>query len=215
MAGQPIETDMLLYYAPGTCALAPHIALEWAGASYEVEKVDLRSEAYRAINPLGMVPAMTDRNSRLLTQADAILKYIVHRFPEADLGAGEGEMAEFNLNEALAFLTGDVHPAFWPFFAPQRFTTQTDKESLDAVKTSSYARIDRVMAHLDGMLAGQVNVVNQKRTVADPYAFAMCRWTQNIPRPWTHYPAIASFMNRMAADPGVQAAMASQGLRID
>ena len=215
MAGPPIETDMLLYYAPGTCALAPHIALEWTGSPYEVEKVELRSEAYRAINPMGTVPAMTDGGTRLLTQADAILKYIVHRFPEADLGAGEGVMAEFNLNEALAFLTGDVHPAFWPFFAPQRFTTQTDKESLEAVKNASYARIDRVMAHLDGMLDGQMHVVNQKRTVADPYAFAMCRWTQNIPRPWTHYPAIASFMNRMAADPGVQAAMAAQGLRID
>lgn len=205
---------MLLYFAPGTCALAPHIALEWAGASYELEKVDLRSDAYRAINPLGMVPAMLDGSSRLLTQADAILHYIARRFPEADLGAGEGLMAEFNLNETLAFLTGDFHPAFWPFFAPQRFTTHTDQESLDAVKTASYARIDRVMAHLDGMLDGQTYLVNQKRTVADPYAFAMCRWTQTMPRPWTQYPSIAAFMARMAADPGVQAAMAAQGLRV-
>lgn len=203
---------MLLYFAPGTCALAPHIALEWAGATYDAVKVDLRSPEYQKINPLGMVPAMKDGDSRLLTQADAILKYIAAKFPEANLGAGAGLLAEFNLDEALAFLTGDFHPAFWPFFAPQRFTTNTDKASLDAVKTASHARIDRVMNHLNNMLTGQVHVVNGKRSIADPYAFAMARWTMNLPKTWKDYPSIAAFMERMAEDAGVKAALEAQRL---
>ena len=32
-----------LYYAPGTCALASHIALEEAGASYTAERLDFRN----------------------------------------------------------------------------------------------------------------------------------------------------------------------------
>ncbi len=203
---------MLLYFAPGTCALAPHIALEWAKASYAIEKVDLRSEEYRKINPLGMVPALKIESGRLLTQADAILKYIAHLFPEAALGAGEGVLAEFNLDEALAFLTGDFHPAFWPFFGPQRFTTRTDPDSLEAVKAASHARIDRVMTHLEGRLLEQEHVVNQKRTIADPYAYAMCRWTVHLPKTWKDYPSIAAFMQRMAEDAGVRAALAAQGL---
>ena len=203
---------MLLYFAPGTCALAPHIALEWAKASYAIEKVNLRSEEFRRINPLGMVPALKIDSGRLLTQADAILKYIANDYPEADLGAGVGELAEFQLDEALAFLTGDFHPAFWPFFAPGRFTINTDPDSLDAVKASSYARIDRVMTHLEAMLSDQSHVVNQKRTIADPYAFAMCRWTVNLPKPWSDYPSIAAFMQRMADDEGVKAALKAQGL---
>lgn len=47
---------MRLYYAPGTCALACWISLEWAGADYTVEQVDPQSSSYRAINPLGMAP---------------------------------------------------------------------------------------------------------------------------------------------------------------
>lgn len=202
---------MLLYFAPGTCALAPHIALEWSKASYGIEKVDLRSEAYRQINPLGMVPALRMANGRLLTQADAILKFIATSFPEADLGAGEGELAEFNLDEALAFLTGDVHPAFWPYFGPARFTTKTDKDSLQAVKESAFPRIERVMNHLEEMFQDG-HVVNQRRTIADPYAFAMCRWTANLAKSWKDYPRISDFMNRMLEDPGVQAAMGAQGL---
>jgi glutathione S-transferase len=86
---------MKLYYAPGTCALAPHIVLEWIGTPYEVALADLGSDDYRKINPLGMVPALQDGGSRIMTQADAILKYISARHPEAGLGAGEEVMAEF------------------------------------------------------------------------------------------------------------------------
>ena len=52
---------MKLYYAPGTCAVACWIALEWAGADYEVEKVQLGTDEYRKINPLGAVPALDRR----------------------------------------------------------------------------------------------------------------------------------------------------------
>ncbi len=202
---------MLLYFAPGTCALAPHIALEWSKASYAIEKVDLRSESYRQINPLGMVPALRIANGRLLTQADAILKFIATSFPEADLGAGDGELAEFNLDEALAFLTGDVHPAFWPYFGPGRFTTMTDDDSLKAVRESAYPRIERVMNHLEQMLEDG-HVVNRKRTIADPYAFAMVRWTANLPKTWRDYPKIADFMTCMLEEAGVKAALKAQGL---
>ncbi len=45
-----------LYYAPNTCALASHIALEEVGAEYEAVRIDFASEeqrkpAYLAINP--------------------------------------------------------------------------------------------------------------------------------------------------------------------
>ena len=36
-----------LYYAPGTCALATHIALEEAGAPYEAMRVDFGAQAQR------------------------------------------------------------------------------------------------------------------------------------------------------------------------
>ena len=60
---------MKLYYAPGTCALACWIALEWAQLDYEVEKVKLGSEEYLKINPLGMVPALQLDDGQIVTQA--------------------------------------------------------------------------------------------------------------------------------------------------
>ena len=80
-----------LYYAPGTCALASHIALEEAGADYETERLDFKrneqnSAEYLAINPKGRVPSLiTDRGALTETARDPRL----HRamFPASQAGA--------------------------------------------------------------------------------------------------------------------------------
>ena len=203
---------MKLYYAPGTCALAPHIVLEWVGKPFEAEAADPSSEAYRAINPLGMVPALQDGTQKIMTQADAILKYIDAKHPDAGLGAADDLASQFDMDEALAFLTGDVHPAFWPFFAPQRYTTKNDESSLNAVREAAYERVDRAMLHLDMILKDTGFVVGGKRSIADPYAFAMTRWTENLPKTWKDYASVSTFMTGMYDDPGVKKIMGVQGL---
>ena len=52
-----------LYYAPGACSLASHIALEEAGTPYDTVRLDLaagdqRAPEYLAINERGRVPAL-------------------------------------------------------------------------------------------------------------------------------------------------------------
>ncbi|MDO5058306.1 MAG: glutathione S-transferase, partial [Lautropia sp.] len=144
---------MKLYYAPGTCALACWIALEWAGAEYEAIRADYASEEYKRINPLAAVPALDIGGQRAVTQAPAILQYIVGLHPQAGIGANEGLVNEFEMNETLSFLASDLHPAFWPLFFPQRYTTDESKEAQQKVKEAAFARIDRAMLHLDKLIA--------------------------------------------------------------
>ncbi|MDQ0509092.1 glutathione S-transferase [Peptoniphilus ivorii] len=94
---------MKLYYAPGTCALSVWISLEWAGADYEVERVELGSDEYKKINPLGAVPALDSGDGNIKTQANAILQYIADMYPEADLGPDESPEDRFLFNERAAF----------------------------------------------------------------------------------------------------------------
>ena len=54
---------LTLYYAPNSCALASHLALEHAGADYVAVRLDFasqqqRSADYLRINPKGRVPAL-------------------------------------------------------------------------------------------------------------------------------------------------------------
>lgn len=74
-----------------------------------------------------MVPALDTGGPRPMTQCDALLQYVAELRPELHLGADAGVDARLEFNECMSFLTGDFHPAFWPHFAPARFTTATDE----------------------------------------------------------------------------------------
>ncbi len=78
-----------LYYAPDTCALASHIALEEAGAEYSLARIDFareeqRSPKYLAVNPKGRVPAMATERG-ILTETPAMLAFIAQSFSQAHL----------------------------------------------------------------------------------------------------------------------------------
>jgi glutathione S-transferase len=155
-----------------------------------------------------MVPALDMGGPRAMTQADAILHYVIDCHPERDLGADAGVEAHFEFNEVMSFLTGDFHPAFWPFFRPQRFTTSEDEASIEAVRAATQPRVDRVLTYLDGQIGGTRHVYRAKRTVADAYAFVMTRWTLRFPKTWRDYPNVAGFMQAMEVDAAVMKVLA-------
>lgn len=194
---------MKLYYVPGTCAIACWIALEWAGAEYEAVKVDYNSAEFKKINPLGMVPAIDIGGPRAMTQGDAILTYIAERYSDKNLGANAGLEARFEFHETMSFLTGDFHPAFWPYFSPSRFTTKDDAASLAAVREATNARVERVLSHLNNLISDDGFVYGNKRSIADAYAFVMTRWSEHFPKSWKGYDKLAMFMQKMSKDPAV------------
>src|SRR5437870_13392312 len=104
-----------LYYAPGTCALASHIALAEAGAAYTTEKVDFKtnqqnSPEYLAINPKGRVPTLvTDRG--ILTETPAMLAFIAQSFPKAKLAPLEDAYTFAQVQSFNSYLCSSLHVA--------------------------------------------------------------------------------------------------------
>ena len=77
---------MKLYYMPGTCSLAPMIALAEAGIEATLVKVGRDKKTadgrdYLAINPYGYVPALELDDGRVLTEGPAILQYLADLRP--------------------------------------------------------------------------------------------------------------------------------------
>ena len=184
---------MKLYYAPGTCALACWIALEWAGADFEPVKANPHAPEFQRINPLAQVPALDLGEPRARTQAGAILEWVAGHWPEADVGAGTDADDQ-----------ADSHPAFWPGVVPQRYTTDPSDAAKGAARAAAVPRIDRVMTYLDGLIGDTDHVFENRRTVADAYAYVMARWTVRLDKSWRDYPNVARFMTAMDADPSVQ-----------
>ncbi|HIA08401.1 MAG TPA: glutathione S-transferase family protein [Chromatiaceae bacterium] len=204
---------MKLYYAPGTCALAVHVALIWAGDDYQVEQVVLGSDAYKKINPMGAVPALVDGDSGVMLQADSLLKYISNKYPDAAMGGPEGLLGEQQIDQWLAFLGGDLHPAFWPIFRPARITTREDQESIDAVQTAANNRLHSVFGILDQHLAGRDYIVGEQRSIVDVYAYVMTRWMARTRLILADFPDLLRHFERTGNDAGVIQAENEQGLR--
>lgn len=195
---------MKLYYAPGTCAVSVWIALHWAGADFETERVELGSSEYKKVNPSGAVPALDTGDGNIKTQAGAILLYVANKYREKDLGPDEGLEDEFLFHQISAFLSSDYHPAFWPMFSPEEYTTSRDEQDLEKVIKAAYRKINAVATILDNMLEGKAHIYKNKRTVLDAYAYILSRWLSKTPKSWTEYPNLRLFMETMENDDEVQ-----------
>lgn len=204
---------MKLYSFTGACALAPHIALEWAGADYELELIkrsDARSPDFLKLNPVGKVPVLVTDDDRVLTEVPAVLMWIAEHWPQADLGAEESEDGRFAMRKWLAEFNGDIHPSFTPYFLTFRYAD--DKEAQKVVKAKAAEEVDFQLQIVDRHLDGRDFMLGERRSVLDTYLFVFCLWAGFLPKPLKDYPNLAAFTERMKADPGVQAAMTAQGL---
>ena len=112
---------MILYYSPGACSLADHIALEEADMKFDLEKVELQTHnlgdarSYYEINPKGYVPALQFDDGEVLTENVVILNAIADRYPAL---IPPGQFGRHRLLEMLAYLLTEVHKSFHPLFSP-------------------------------------------------------------------------------------------------
>ena len=197
-----------LYYSVGACSLAPHIVLEWIGKPYEAVKVQFGSKELLAVNPAGAVPTLREDDGWLLTQAGAILDYLALKNPEAKLSGGDSLRETAEAHRWSAFLTSDMHAAFWPIFLPHRYTTDDSDAAKKAVIEAGHKLVQKQMGILNTHLEGREWILGAgkgQRSVIDAYAFPMIRWAMKVlPGGIGDYPNVQKLHDRLNADPGVQ-----------
>ncbi|MDB5709334.1 MAG: glutathione S-transferase [Sphingomonas bacterium] len=193
---------MKLYYAPGACSLADHIALHEAGLSFDHEKVDLKAKKtesgadFTAINPKRYVPALTLDSGETLSENIAILEWITQQAPQLAPG---GAMGRTHLLEMLAYISTEIHKSFKPFFAG---ASDEDKDKAGAMITK---RMGYLAERLDGDYLFGADV-----SVADAYLFVMTLWAGKM---GVSVPdKVAALRDRMMARPAVRTAMTHEGL---
>lgn len=201
---------MKLFYAPGACSLAPHIALREIDRQFELVRVDLRSRRlasgidFRTINPKGHVPALqlNGPDSMVLTENAAVLQYIADLAPERRLAPPCGTFARYHLEEWLS-VEGELHEQFLVLFQPDTppFTAERAK-----------SRLEERFGYLAGVLAAQPFLLGETFTVADCYLFAMLRWCERFEIDLRQWPALHDYYQRVMQRPTVQAALGAEGL---
>lgn len=200
---------MKLYFAPGACSLSPHIALREAGIAFDLEQVDLAAKKtkggadYRAISPLGYVPALQLDDGTVMTEASAIAQYVADSKPAAKLVPPAGSKERYALLGWMNFIATEIHKGISPLWKPN--TPEAYKE---IVKQTLATRFD----HLSAQLGDKPYLTGDQFTIADGYLFTVLNWTNFLKLDMTKWPKLTAFMARVAARPAVQAALKAEGL---
>ena len=190
---------MKLYYSPGACSLAPHVALVEADLPHETVKVDLRSHKlpdggdYHAVNPKGYVPFLVD-DGDALSETQVILQYIADRRP-GTLAPAFGSIERYHLMEWLAFISTELHKGFSPLWYPT--TTPEMREQL-------VAKLGKRLDYVSGELGDRTFVFGNAFSIADAYLYTIVAWSKPLKVDLSRWPSLTAYLQRIGARPSVQ-----------
>ena len=200
---------MKLFYAPGTCALLPHIVLLETELPFTAIRVDEQTKEiegggdYRNVNSLGYVPALVLDDGTLLTEAAAIAQYVADQVPSRRLAPPNGTIERAILQAWLNFFSAEMHKGG---FAPL-FYAGMSEPSKEVFRLRLAARY----RHLDRHLAEREYIVGDDFTVADAYSLTVSDWAPRVNFELSPYPNVLAHLGRIAARPTVKAAIAEEG----
>lgn len=200
---------MKLYYSPGACSLASHIALYETGLPFEIDrlikttKMTVGGEDFMQINPKGYVPTIKLDDGSILTEGAAVLQYIADQKPDSGLAPKAGTMERCRLQEWLTFISSEIHKSFSPLF---------NKDASEDVKNYARNMLSKRLVYAETQLANKPYLMGDHFTVADAYFFVVMGWSNHVGYDLSPFPRIQEYLTRIAVRPAVQAAMKAEGL---
>ncbi|WJR80126.1 glutathione S-transferase N-terminal domain-containing protein [Bradyrhizobium sp. NP1] len=201
-----------LYYTPGTCALASHIALEEAGASYSTERVDFKtnqqnSSQYLEINPKGRVPSLvTDKG--VLTETPAMLAYIAQTFPKAKLAPSDDAFAFAQIQSFNSYLCSTVHVNH--AHKGRGYRWASEESSFADMKRMIPKTVGASFALIESKMLKGPWVMGDTYTICDPYLFTLTLWLDGDGVDVSTLPRVMDHCKRMEGRPAVKKVLAEQ-----
>ncbi len=201
-----------LFFSPGACSLASHIALIDSGLPYALRRLKFaenqqQSAEFLKVNPKGRVPALvTDRGT--LTESVAILLVIAQMAPEKQLAPLDDPFELARLQAFNSFIASTVHvnhahgrrATRW---ADEPTSIEDMKRKVPETMRACYRLIE------DGMLTGPY-VMGEAYSIADPYLFVMSDWLKGDGVDIAEFPRVRDHYLRMKDRPSVQKAFSDE-----
>lgn len=197
-----------LYFSPGACSLAPHIALIEASLPFDTESVNLKTHEaqsgdYLHINPKGYVPALKCQNGEILTEASVILQYIADQVPGKNLIPKQGSFERYHCQEWLNFVATEIHKGVSPLWKP---------DAPEEMKIATREKVFKRFQFLEDSLSDRTFLMGDHYTVADTYLFTILNWSKPLKIDLTRWPRLMGFHENIKSRPATQAALKSEGL---
>lgn len=193
--------ELVLYTNPMSRGRIARWMLEEVGQPYRAEMLGygepMKSPAYRAINPMGKVPAIVHGRT-VVTECAAICAYLADAFPEAGLAPA--------LPDRGAYYR-------WLFFAAGPLEAAVSNKALGLVVPPEremmigYGSYATVLDTLEQALAGRDFIAADRFTAADVYVGSHLQWGLQFGA-IEKRPVFAAYAVRLAERPAAQRANA-------
>ena len=193
---------MKLYWCPQTRSFRGLWLMEEAGRPYERVLIDIRKgdqnkPEFRAINPMGKVPALADGEAKVAESA-ALCAYVAERCSEAKLAPPVGDPARGRYLHWLFFAAGCIEPAY-----TQKFTKLALAES-----TAGWGSFDRVVDVLEQAVQPGPWLLGENFSAADIMVGADLHFGLTLLKILPPRPAFLAYVGRCSERPAFKRAMA-------
>jgi glutathione S-transferase len=195
-----------LYYGRGAASLAIHAALKEIGVPYELAEIDLeagqqRSPEYLRVNPQGKVPTLLI-DGKPFHESAALMMILAERHPQSKLAPDAGSLARAEWYALIVTLANNLGNNFRLWFYPSDIGSG---EGDTALRGAIQQRIEATWAMLDARLSDRgPYLLGETFSGADLMLTMYMRWSRNMPRPATSWPALQKYADMMRARPSWQ-----------
>jgi glutathione S-transferase len=205
---------LTLYYAPGTCALASHLALEYSGAPYQATRLDFKQQQQRApeylrINPKGRVPALVTERG-VLTETPAILQFVAQSFPQSGLAPLDDIFLLGKVNEFNSYLASTVHVNHAHRGRGYRWVDAEDTAAIQAMQKKVPQTMTESFTLIEEQMFQGPWVLGDRFSTSDLYLYTIARWLEGDGVDVERFPKVAGHLRRLDAQPPVRKVLAAQ-----
>lgn len=204
-----------LYNVKTWGSLAIHCLLEEMEAPYTniwMTPEQVREPAFRAISPLGMIPALGLADGRTLYESAAIVAFLVAAHPDRHLSPALGSSDYGEFMSLLIFMSTDIYAlGNVAFFASDYVKGEPEREGL---KTRVRQQVDACWAMLEKRLASSGPwIMGREFSALDLYVFMLSIWgSPSEDTLHDRYPAVAKLATAVRARPKLKAVLEAHGV---
>lgn len=203
-----------LYFSPGAASLCVHQLLIELGVPHELKALDLQSGAqkqaeYLALNPNGVVPTLIV-DGQPMFECAALMLFLADQHPQAGLAPATATRARQTYLQWTLHLANTLQPAFRNWFYPQEIAGDSNAQ---IVQLEAQRRVEVCFERLNAHLASQgPYMLGAEFSALDLYAVMLMRWSRNLPKPATSWPACAMLVELIKVRPSWRELYAREGL---